>query len=644
MSEIVSMAEPKKDEAADLQAVYRHQPMMATVAITGDVRQVAEQRQAADMQAALPDMDMTACLSQAAPVDARRVQGERSLELPVGLIGIANLGNTCYMNTILQVLLHSPILRHFFLAGAAPQPSASPPTASEQVIHELDAVFQEAYSAPRRAIMPARLLSACWLQATYMAGYRQHDAHEFYLSVLSALDTICVDPTRPGAFADAAAGGPRGAAAAPPLATLVFGGELQSDVSCSRCGHVSRAFDPVMDIAIDVDTQLQRPPPPPPLASPDASGSVATLSPDGAPPGSAPVSSSSFAVPGGSARDAAAEDTASRACTPGPGAGDSTAPPAAAHRDRGTQPALLLSVASAEDCAECAEEPLQGSCELPEGCGSQEVEGLRAPSDRPAIADPPLTDGATSSPCGGGAGRVAVTGVHGPGTGDLRYGGVSSEQLEQQAESTATPPTEDWSGADPGSHRNDCKPVKLRAHETEPAEGLAATDDVGRSPAALSLTGCLWRFIRQESLPPGSWRCSACGSSSSAHKQLSVRRLPPVLCFHIKRFRLGNKLEVPLQFPTAVLDMRPFLSSSVIAARRGVRGPTPLQRSAPHAGLYRLIAVVQHTGSLHSGHYVMYLQLEGEWFLCDDANISRVSEAMVAQAQPYMLFYTHHPL
>jgi ubiquitin carboxyl-terminal hydrolase 22/27/51 len=195
----------------------------------------------------------------------------------------------------------------------------------------------------------------------------------------------------------------------------------------------------------------------------------------------------------------------------------------------------------------------------------------------------------------------------------------------------------------------------------------------------LTLAGCLRRYVRPERLGAAAhWRCSACGSSTAALKQLSFRRLPLVLCFHVKRFEHGGaaqrprKLDVPLSFPLHGLDMAPFTTSHML---RGVAHaphckPAPAANGngsgsraspAPSAAgegeacaddtpsfaescLYELFGVVSHMGDMSSGHYVSYIKCDGSWYLINDPWVVAVSEADVAQVQAYMLFYAQEQL
>lgn len=64
----------------------------------------------------------------------------------------------------------------------------------------------------------------------------------------------------------------------------------------------------------------------------------------------------------------------------------------------------------------------------------------------------------------------------------------------------------------------------------------------------MSLLGCLQRFVRPERLGAAEhWVCGSCARPQHAVKQMSVHRLPPVLCLHVKRFehtvRSGCSLE-----------------------------------------------------------------------------------------------------
>ncbi|CAK9201142.1 unnamed protein product [Sphagnum troendelagicum] len=175
--------------------------------------------------------------------------------------------------------------------------------------------------------------------------------------------------------------------------------------------------------------------------------------------------------------------------------------------------------------------------------------------------------------------------------------------------------------------------------------------------SASTLLGCLDRFTRPERLGANEkFFCQRCQTRQESIKQMSVRKLPLVLCFHIKRFEhsstrnTSRKVDRYVQFPF-FLDMLPYLSSSIVRSRHGNRllsvdsEETGLpSMHSPFSSEFELFAVVTHSGKLDSGHYVCFLRLSGRWYKCDDAWVTRVSEDVVRASQGYMLYYVQKTL
>ncbi|XP_068652728.1 ubiquitin C-terminal hydrolase 22 isoform X2 [Aristolochia californica] len=172
---------------------------------------------------------------------------------------------------------------------------------------------------------------------------------------------------------------------------------------------------------------------------------------------------------------------------------------------------------------------------------------------------------------------------------------------------------------------------------------------MGRSVGISTLMGCLDLFTRPERL--GSDQklyCQNCEVRQDSLKQMSIRRLPLVLCFHMKRFehspikKMSKKIDQYLQFPFS-LDMAPYLSSSIIRNRFGNRifafDGDESDMSTELSTEFELFAVVTHSGKLEAGHYVTYLRLRNQWYKCDDAWITHVSEKVVRALQAYMMYY-----
>jgi len=169
-----------------------------------------------------------------------------------------------------------------------------------------------------------------------------------------------------------------------------------------------------------------------------------------------------------------------------------------------------------------------------------------------------------------------------------------------------------------------------------------------------TLTGCLDRFTRAEKLGSNQkFFCQQCKVKQETLKQMSIRKLPLVSCFHIKRFehssrkKMSRKVDRYLQFPFS-LDMSPYLSSSILRSRFGNR-IFPFDGDEPDASNdlcseFELFAVVTHSGKLDAGHYVTYLRLSNQWYKCDDSWVTQVDENIVRAAQGYMMFYVQKML
>ncbi len=71
--------------------------------------------------------------------------------------------------------------------------------------------------------------------------------------------------------------------------------------------------------------------------------------------------------------------------------------------------------------------------------------------------------------------------------------------------------------------------------------------------------------------------CCRCQCERTALKQMSIRQLPPVLCLHMKRFKATDKgatmkVDSRVVFPVGHLEMAPFTSAPVLAARCHLKG------------------------------------------------------------------------
>lgn len=164
----------------------------------------------------------------------------------LGLRGLINLGNTCFMNCILQALTHTPLLRDYFLADLH-ECHYDGEKSIKCLVCEMCRLFQEFYSGKSTPHIPSKLLYLVWTHARHLAGYEQQDAHEFLISTLDILHRHCKGPDI--STEEAIVNNPHNCDC---IIDQIFTGGLQSDVICQACNNVSTTIDPIWDISLDL--------------------------------------------------------------------------------------------------------------------------------------------------------------------------------------------------------------------------------------------------------------------------------------------------------------------------------------------------------------------------------------------------------
>lgn len=142
---------------------------------------------------------------------------KNDLESPVTR-GINNLSNTCYLNSVMQVVLNTPCVHYIVKSGNELKMKNSPKINLNNVIKELVGVGR------RQTMTPSFLVNNLHIIDRKFTRGRQQDAHEFFLLLMNNISE---------------------------LITNHFKGKLKSQVICPK-NHISETEEEFLNLSLTI--------------------------------------------------------------------------------------------------------------------------------------------------------------------------------------------------------------------------------------------------------------------------------------------------------------------------------------------------------------------------------------------------------
>lgn len=112
-------------------------------------------------------------------------KGRRKKKSNEGLVGLENLGNTCYMNAALQCLCHTTLLRDYFVSDEYLRDvnCDNDEGANGELAIAFGSLVKNMWDTSLHVLAPRRFLNTLWCSRPQFQGYTQHDSQEL-LSVI----------------------------------------------------------------------------------------------------------------------------------------------------------------------------------------------------------------------------------------------------------------------------------------------------------------------------------------------------------------------------------------------------------------------------------------------------------------------------
>ena len=198
-------------------------------------------------------------------------QAIKAIRRNSGLVGLDNLGNTCYMNSSLQALLHTQPLVDYFLSQAYTRHinTTSIHGFKGQLAQAFGQLVCDTYSTANKSIVPRNFKNSIAAMHDQFAGHEQHDAQELLAFLLDGLsEDLNLVHTKP--YTEQPDSDHRSDAVLADIwwsnhlkrdksvIQAMFSGQFKSTMKCTHCTYTSARYEPFNFISVPVPEESDR--------------------------------------------------------------------------------------------------------------------------------------------------------------------------------------------------------------------------------------------------------------------------------------------------------------------------------------------------------------------------------------------------